>query len=140
MGPAIERARSDAISSVPLSLAFVLGPALLCPKPKTILFGGEIQLKTKKTGKTFQFLTVKMPNGSQPMLNDWQAAAINRPNQKQLAAKDHARFRPGGTGCSRFEASTFLRDSKLAPGGSLHTGRLTFTATVATDSEVPVGY
>ena len=51
------------------------------------------------------------------MLNDWQAAAINRPNQKQLAAKDHARFRPEGTGCSRLEASTFLRDSKLAPGG-----------------------
>ena len=51
------------------------------------------------------------------MLNDWQAAAINRPNQNQLAAKDHARFGPEGTGCSRLEASTFLRDSKLAPGG-----------------------
>ena len=59
----------------------------------------------------------KMPNGSKPMLSDWQAAAINRPNQNQLAAKDHARFEPEGTGCSRLEASTFLRDSKLAPGG-----------------------
>jgi sulfate adenylyltransferase subunit 2 len=36
---AIERARSEAIASVRFgSLAFVLGPALLCPKPKTILF------------------------------------------------------------------------------------------------------
>jgi hypothetical protein len=35
MGPAIERARNDAISSVRFgSLAFVLGPALLCPNRK----------------------------------------------------------------------------------------------------------
>jgi hypothetical protein len=52
MGPAIERARSDAISSVRFgSLAFVLGPALLFPKPKTILFRPKSNRKPKGTGR-----------------------------------------------------------------------------------------
>ena len=57
MGPAIERARSDAISSVRFgSLAFVLGPALLCPNRKRF-FGG-----LNPTESRFRKSTDRMPS------------------------------------------------------------------------------
>jgi hypothetical protein len=57
MGPAIERARSDAISSVPFgSLAFVSGPALLCPSRKRFFWG------LNPTESRFRKSTDRMPS------------------------------------------------------------------------------
>ncbi len=57
MGPAIERARSDAISSVRFgSFAFVLGPALLCPSRKRFFSG------LNPTESRFRKSTDRMPS------------------------------------------------------------------------------